>query len=636
MMGRERTNPFRRFFKYDPAKGASMCTIGGCQRVMSGNHGANLERHVRRFHPEEFHLATTNVKCEKEDGPPYDYGEPSSKKPCLTPGALQIPIDSMVFKKPKCIPVKITADQILDACTELVTLNGHPFSLVEDSGFRKLIDPVLKGLGGSLVINAENIRENVSVVAAALRSHINMELKNKLISLKVDSASYLDRSVLGINAQYVRDGEIVMHTLAMKEVKISHSGENLAAIIVDVLHEYNIDVGKIYSITTDNGANIIKSLTQGQMERNYGDDCDEQTEEAISETEDIMESLERSKLCLSEIAGPHSVMRGVHCAAHTLQLAIDDFLKEPSIANLVSNARRVCKRLNIKMPVFNCYTRWQSTFDMLECILELKDFCQYMAMSNPDLMLDDNVWDRIECLLAALKPAKMATKHFQTEQLTIGDVYGAWIKCHLETANVKSIYSDALAIAMKKCEKQLLDSDAILAAVYMDPRYSVLLTDREAEKAKQHLCQTWTAVELCNRLAGDLQADRSSDDDGTDRECDELERFLREKEESRRHSGNLAAAPALGMHIGTVLQVFANEPRLKKDANVLMYWESCKHSKPELFQLAQLSLSVPATQISYERVVSALSVIVSPHRCNLDNETLEDILMVQLNKKYGH
>jgi len=47
---------------------------------------------------------------------------------------------------------------IIDACVELVTVNGRPFSLLNDSGLSRILDLVLNGVKNSVVINSESIR----------------------------------------------------------------------------------------------------------------------------------------------------------------------------------------------------------------------------------------------------------------------------------------------------------------------------------------------------------------------------------------------------------------------------------------------------------------------------------------------
>jgi len=47
---------------------------------------------------------------------------------------------------------------IIDACAELVTVNGRPFSMLNDSGLCRILDPVLNGVKNSVVLNSESIR----------------------------------------------------------------------------------------------------------------------------------------------------------------------------------------------------------------------------------------------------------------------------------------------------------------------------------------------------------------------------------------------------------------------------------------------------------------------------------------------
>ncbi|KZR96122.1 Uncharacterized protein APZ42_009715, partial [Daphnia magna] len=80
-----------------------------------------------------------------------------------------------------------------------------------------------------------------------------------------------------------------------------------------------------------------------------------------------------------------TLLQGVRCSAHTLQLAILDALDEPGIT-IIAKARAVCKVLRSqtfmaairlagqKKPLINCLTRWCSTCLMLERLIELKQF----------------------------------------------------------------------------------------------------------------------------------------------------------------------------------------------------------------------------------------------------------------------
>jgi len=128
--------------------------------------------------------------------------------------------------KKQSISIELTAKELMNACTELVTVNGRPFELLEDSGFLKILNPLLKGLGDSFyVINKRNVRSNVITKSNEVVENIKDSIKNKLLCLKMDCASRKDKSILGINVQYAAADTVVttLHTLAMIELTQQHT-----------------------------------------------------------------------------------------------------------------------------------------------------------------------------------------------------------------------------------------------------------------------------------------------------------------------------------------------------------------------------------------------------------------------------
>lgn len=47
----------------------------------------------------------------------------------------------------KSIRIDMNQQKLLDACVELVTVNRRPFSLIQDSGFKKILNPILEAFG---------------------------------------------------------------------------------------------------------------------------------------------------------------------------------------------------------------------------------------------------------------------------------------------------------------------------------------------------------------------------------------------------------------------------------------------------------------------------------------------------------
>lgn len=85
------------------------------------------------------------------------------------------------------------------------------------------------------------------------------------------------------------------------------------------------------------------------------------------------------------------------------------------------------------------------------------------------------------------------------------------------------------------------------------------------------------------------------------------------------------------------LNNLSRQPRLKlpitdgKEQTILEWWHGLKGTKPELFKLVSTILSIPCTQVSVERVFSALPIVLTKFRAQLKEETLNNILFIRLN-----
>ena len=102
------------------------------------------------------------------------------------------------------VQVVMSKEILIDACVELVTLNGRPFTLMIDSGFRKILEPILEGLPKKNNISPtnESIQNYIHTEYNIMKSKIIRQITGVMICLKVDAVTRLDRSFLGINIQY--------------------------------------------------------------------------------------------------------------------------------------------------------------------------------------------------------------------------------------------------------------------------------------------------------------------------------------------------------------------------------------------------------------------------------------------------
>ncbi|KZS04144.1 Zinc finger BED domain-containing-like protein [Daphnia magna] len=231
----------------------------------------------------------------------------------------------------------------------------------------------ISGLGWNITISPENIRDKVEGKAKEIRDQVKKDVKNRLVSIKMDCAARLDRALLGINLQFNKKGKIQLYTLAIIEVKKSHTAVNFKQNLLEVFGVFGIKLWQVYSITTDNGANMLKTCRILAQTESTDDDEEEETDIAdrLNEEELIRRMKEGQNAC--EEGGEESMevrtlLQGVRCSAHTLQLAILDALDEPGIT-IIAKARAVCKVLRSqtfmaairlagqKKPIIDCLTR---------------------------------------------------------------------------------------------------------------------------------------------------------------------------------------------------------------------------------------------------------------------------------------
>lgn len=146
----------------------------------------------------------------------------------------------------------------------------------------------------------------------------------KFYSICIDIATSCDgRSVLGVNVQYMHNHRLVFRCLTMKINRKPNTAVRLAVIIWILLNEYGLSIEKLISVTTDNGANVVKCIKVLRILRAHI--LDEYLNHDIEKIDfDMLERLVDVEL---QLLPTYSSLHGVKCCAHTLNLCLDDGMK---------------------------------------------------------------------------------------------------------------------------------------------------------------------------------------------------------------------------------------------------------------------------------------------------------------------
>jgi len=114
---------------------------------------------------------------------------------------------------------------------------------------------------------------------------------------------------------------------------------------------------------------------------------------------------------------------------------------------------------------------------------------------------------------------------------------------------------------------------------------------------------------------------------------DEIEVLLQKRDKERNNQGRIIDS---SNDINLLLISYCNEPREKRDICILKYWKNkgqVNQALKELCNIATNILSLPVTQVSVERALSALKFILTSQRKNINEKLLEN-LIIRLNKNF--
>lgn len=178
------------FVKYDAEARKSTCLVENCNKELSGKRPSNIKRHYKLVHKK-------NIS---------DDSDSSGNEPVAS-GSIKNK------RKPK-ISVNITMDkkEFLKCCVGLVTVKNIPFRIFDDHDFfKKIIGPYEQKFGVNL--NSKNIGLVVEKASQEIKDIITRRVEKKMISLKVDIATRMEKSILGINIQYIKDYKICINTI---------------------------------------------------------------------------------------------------------------------------------------------------------------------------------------------------------------------------------------------------------------------------------------------------------------------------------------------------------------------------------------------------------------------------------------
>ncbi len=269
------------------------------------------------------------------------------------------------------------------------------------------------------------------------------------------------------------------------------------------------------------------------------------------------------------------------------------------------------------------------------------------GFGNKNLFLTNAQWEQAEELRDILQRAIEVTKKLQFDDITPGYFYKKWSGLRLCYENNDSLLATEIAKSMKKREADLLDNGLLLAAVCLDINSMEMLPLECVQKAIQTITSLALRIQGLNEddsnqiITDDDDAlSSSSEDSATD--SDEEMRVLRKKQRRTCASFSLSrsveelpetASPAAQTITGVkaAIEKLKNQRiALKKTKKDLLTMINEDYPE-ELKEVALLLCTMPVTQVSVERLFSALKIFKWDQRNRLKEDILNALLLLKAN-----
>lgn len=377
------------------------------------------------------------------------------------------PTLSDVVKRKQPLPPQKTA-ALTRKIAEMIALDMQPYSIVEDKGFKAVIQEAVPGY--NLPSRTTFSRDVVPRLYDDTRRQVKRELEHAFdggtntIAFTADMwTSRSNHSFLSLTCHLVvPDFQLKTFLLSTRAVMESHTASNIASALDDVSNEWDIPSHVTVHIVTDNGRNIRAAVRQ-------------------------LPWFERS------------------CFAHTLQLSISDaFAETPTATAVCKKARAIVghykhspsasHKLETLMDQLKGHklrliqdvpTRWNSQYLMLERLLDMKEPVTVELATSGNTSIEcptAEEWRDISDLVKTLRPLYEATvdcsaEKYPTLSCQIPIIFGL-LDCLHQLGNESKFAGALRRSLLSRFPSYKLDETASIA-MFLDPRFKWVIYNND-------------------------------------------------------------------------------------------------------------------------------------------------------------
>ncbi|EXX51121.1 hypothetical protein RirG_264420 [Rhizophagus irregularis DAOM 197198w] len=441
------------------------------------------------------------------------------------------------------------------------------------------------------------------------------------------SPSYIP--FLGITVHWIsREWELKEILIDFCKLSGPHSGENLHESFVKCCDDMRI-LTKIIACTTDNASNndtLMKALEKT---------CKDQNIEFTAHNNHIR--------CLA-----HIINLAAQDALTTLKVKYVDneneLLNNDEVSEVVPKLRKLVVKIHAspqrrekfsrqceaahlpdKELVVDVKTRWNSTFDMIERSLELREALDNIAIADRDLRqceLIDAEWDllkQIKKLLYIFLRATLHISHGRYPTIENSIPIFNWIMDKIEDfdkeANIDEIVKKAACNAMEKLKKYYQYTDGIIYTIstILDLRLK-LTYYKDHNWKEEYITKARDDIRKLYDSTYAPRIDQNIQDEDLIADDDLLSHIYKKWRTSRNESE---------------LDLYLGSPIVPGEVDLLQWWKMNESQYPHLAAMARDYLAIPATSTPIEKAFSGGTDLISQKRCSLSAETIRACMCIK-------
>jgi zinc finger BED domain-containing protein 1 (E3 SUMO-protein ligase ZBED1) len=491
---------------------------------------------------------------------------------------------------------------------KMIVKEFHPFSIVEDPEFVKFVKLLCPGYSLPTRKTVSNNLLQQLYLSNLEKVKINFK-EASAVCLTTDSwTSINNESFTAITAHYL-DSKLKLKSILLECLSFHnrHTAENISICLKDCVRNFHLQE-KIVCCITDNAANEVAAI----------------------------------RLCN---------WRHLPCFAHSLNLALQQSLKEISnitikVKSIVEyfkrNAHALSKlqsiqeqmkspKLKLKQDVI---TRWNSTYDMLNRILQIKDsIVSTIAVLQCDVpLLTGQEWYVIEKSVEILKMFDDITTEMSAEKnITISKIIPL---VNVMNKKVNDYYTDktapieimqmiqSLKDSLNHRFKYVEDNELMCQATILDPRFKKYGFSNETKFscAYETLKLKVSAVKL-NELQSTGNETLTVSQPTSSNIWEDFDKKVK-----RLCGANNPTASAI-----IELNKYLQEPLLQRTEDPLIWWKERRMVYPRLYQIVTRRLCIMSTSVPCERTFSKAGQVLTQRRNRLTSSKVNQIMFLNHN-----